>query len=71
MSVAELAAADTLATIEAGLLPGGALGEWGTGSGIDSEEAPPTFTRPTPGKRQTQVGTSAVVVGAAISSWRK
>lgn len=70
MSVTELAAADALAPVRAGLLAGGAVGERRTGSGVDGGEAPPTFTCPTCGKGQAQLGTSAVVVGAAVSSWR-
>lgn len=71
MSVAELAAADARAPVKAGLLPSGAVGERGTGSGVDSGEAPPAFTSPTSGIGQAQMDTSAVVVGAAVSSWRK
>lgn len=70
LSVAELAAADALAPIKARLLPRGAVGEGCTGSGIGNGEAPPTFTRPTSRKRQTQLGASPVVVRAAVTSWR-
>ncbi len=70
MSVAELSAADTLATVKAGSFPRGAVGARGTGSGIDSGKAPATFTGSTSGIGQTQMDTSAVFVGAAVGSWR-
>lgn len=71
VSVTELAAADTLATIRAGLFPSGAVRERSTGRGTDGGEALATFTCVTSRIGQAQVGTSAVVVGAAVSSWRK
>lgn len=71
VSVTDRAGADARAAVEAGLLPSGAVGERGAGSGVDGGEAPPAFARPTTGVGQAQVDTSAIVVGAAISAWRR
>lgn len=71
MPITELAAAETPAPVKAGFLPSGAVGERGTGSGIDSIEAPSAFTCSTSGIGQTQLGTSTIVFGTAISSWSK
>lgn len=67
MSVTKLADAEALATVEAGLFSRGAGGQRGAGSTV---ETPTTFTRVAPGVGQAQVDTSAVVLGAAISSWK-
>lgn len=68
MSVTELATADTLASIKAGLFFSGAVRQRGAGSAIDAVEGMPTFTCPTSGIGQAQMGTVTVVAGAAINS---
>lgn len=68
VSVAEHAAAHTLASIGAGLVSRRAVGKRRTGSVIDEREALPTRTGPTTGERQAQLGTPTVVVGAAVGS---
>ena len=65
------AAADALAPIKAGLFTSGAVGQVGTGSGVDAVEGLPTFTCPTSGIGQTQMGAFTIVIGAAIRSWRR
>lgn len=71
MSVTDLAAVDTLASIRARLFFSGAVRQASTTSDTDTVEILATFTCVSSGIWKTEVETSSIVAGAAVGTCGK